>query len=270
MKKIIALTLVLCLAFAYACGSKPSAPDVGTSPVTAAEPSGGAEVLWSDYTFTETYSDETVSSDPLVRLTVSLPVITSPETLNHYYDDLAAEYRASGENYLKDAKENLSFAAENNGIFAPYTIETSFSVTRNDGKVFSVLRSVYENTGGAHPNVVTCCDNFDVYENALLTVDDVFSVPFDKAAEVLKPIICELMDKRGEETGMGGDMYYPNAKDDLFSLWDKKDFYFTDTGLALVWQTYSLAPYAAGIQVFEIPFTDEVLEILNEKWIPAH
>lgn len=269
MKKIIAFALALCLSFAFGCVKKPAASDTPGEPATDGSAASPAEILWSEYTFTESYSDEQVSPEPLVNLNVSLPLISNREEINHYYDDLATELRALGESYLKDAKENLTYASQNNGIFSPYTVETSFNVTRNDGKVFAVVHTLYENTGGAHPNSVTSCENFDVYENALLTVNDVFSVPFDAAADVLKPIVWDLMDKRGEETGMGGDMYFPNAKNDLFELWDKKDFYFTDTALVLIWQNYCLAPYAAGIQYFEIPFTPEVLGILNAEWVPA-
>ena len=263
MRRFLLILLALSLVFSASCAKK--APSDENAP--SGEAAAPKEIAWSERTFSESFSDEQSGSNPLVILTVSLPLVENNDEINAYYENVASSLRDAGEGYLGVARENLTFAAESNGIFSPYAIDASFEVARNDGKVFSVVRNVYENTGGAHPNTVAYCESFDAQTGALITADDLFSVPFDTAAEALKPQITEMMDARGQETGMGGDMYYPNAKEDLFSLWDKKDFYLTETSLVLVWQSYSLAPYAAGIQLFEIPF-DKLDSVIDLKWIP--
>lgn len=283
MKKICILLLTLLLVFTCSCGKKetpgntndpgqtgPADPGAeGSSPSSGSSDPGAesAGFKWSEYTFTEVFTDEATGLNPLIRLSVSLPKLENCEEINHYFDDLADRLRLSASEYLDMAKNLYEYAGtQQDGIFTPYEFESSFKVTRNDGKVFSVVRYLYQNTGGVHPNVVVKAESFDANELSLIIPEDVFSVSLSDAFETLSPFILAQMDERSAEAG-AEDIYYPHARMDLLELWENRDFYFADDSLVLVWQTYSLAPYAAGTQEFSIPLAD-ISSIIDPRWLP--
>jgi hypothetical protein len=161
-------------------------------------------------------------------------------------------------------KGNYTFASQGIGIFSPVTVELGYKVLRNDGKLFSVRRDIYENTGGAHPGYSLACETFRVSDGALMIFSDLFKVDFGTAIAKLKPMIEEQMDKKIKEHGV--DYYYDNAKENLLDMWNKSDWYLTDDSLVMVWQTYAISPYVAGVQEFAIPLS-QIADIVDAQWI---
>ena len=276
MKKIIALLLCLALVSLVACTDKSTSKEANPSantPNTADTDSTGGDssvnpdgsLKWNDYVFNGSFSDESVTSAPLVSLTITLPSIPAKADITAYYDNVASKLKESAQTYYLDiARGNYQMAQGGSGIFVPVVIETNYKVARNDGVLFSVVRETYENTGGAHPINTKACDVFRVSDGAKLIFEDVFTVDVAQAESKLTPFIHTLMDEFS--AAVGGDAYYDNAKTELFNMWESDDFYLTDDSLVLIWQAYSIAPYAAGIQEFAIPLSS-ISDIVDAQWI---
>jgi len=296
MKKIGVFALILCLILAFGCkdGSDikppandtgtnapdtpsvdaPDAPDTPTTPDTPATPDTPDEPLppedktvkYSDYIFQGDFKDESVGDITLVNVSVQLPKAENNEDIQYFYNSFMDKLKETVHTYyLPLGKGNYEFAQDGIGIFTPVVIETSYQVVRNDGVLFSVVRESYENTGGAHPMGAKLGDVFRIADGAKLLFEDVFTVTYDEALAKLTPIIHKQMDDFTAANGLD-NAYYENAKQELFSMWETDDFYLTDESLVLIWQAYSIAPYAAGIQEFSIPLAD-IADIVDAQWI---
>jgi hypothetical protein len=48
--------------------------------------------------------------------------------------------------------------------------------------------------------------------------------------------------------------YFENYRELIIKYYNPQNYYLTPTALAIYFQQYEIAPYAAGIIVFEIPY----------------
>ena len=291
MKKLLAVILVLCLALSFGCGKKdkqsdtPSAPDNPSTDTPAPDkpapdapnpsdpgsdtpsvtPDKTQPLEWTDRIFTGTFTDEAVTKDALVLLTVYLPKVSDCDEIELYYQGRLDKVKQQAQTtYLDLGRGNYQFASQGIGIFSPVTVELGYKVLRNDGKLFSVRREVYENTGGAHPLITLACETFRVSDGALMIFSDLFSVDYDAATAAIKPIVEKQMDKKIKE--FGAEYFYDNAKENLLDMWDKGDWYLTEDSLVMIWQTYAISPYVSGVQEFVIPLS-RIADIVDAQWI---
>ncbi len=286
MKKLTAFILSLVFLLLLAACGNPSqsgpAPSSGSSASgqsgAGSQVSGGATdaqgqtssaaaeiITWEDHIINESFYDEKTSKDPLINFSATLPLVKNNDVIKAYYEKKAEELRKDAGALLDLAKDDYNWSkTQTNNIFIPFEIETSYGVQRNDGRVFSVTLFTYQNTGGVHPNNLLKADSFDTQTGELITAEDLFTLPLSEALEIIKPAIIAEMDRLSKDEDF--DLFYPNARSDLFSLWEKTDFYFSEDALVFVWQTYSLAPHAAGILEFPIPLSD-LSEILDARWM---
>ena len=265
MKKLTALLLVFILLLA-ACGNRKTADGDGGRPDEFSGPPTSfiENIVWQDHDVYESFYDLPTSKDPLVNFSASLPLTQNNDVIKEYYSKKESALRQSASALLDLAKDDYDRSKDlPESFFAPFEMEVTYSVQRNDSRVFSVALSTYENTGGPHPNNTLTGDSFETQTGTLITADALFTVPLSEALEKIKPAITAEMDKRSAEYGF--DLYYPNVSDDPFAVWEKTDFYFSEDKLVFVWQTYSLAPHAVGIQEFSIPLSD-LSGILDAKW----
>lgn len=293
MKKLLCICLILCFGLLCACGENSSAPSTpdnnqseqsngqNTPPVSGSSqqssqssnngqsqdpaPQGPKPLEWSDHIFTGTFTDENLTKDALVILSVYLPKVRSNEGIELYYQSKLERIKEQAQStYLDLARGNYTFASQGIGIFAPVVVEYGYKVVRNDGKLFSVNRDIYENTGGAHPSITLAYETFRVSDGALMIFSDMFTVPYDEVIKRLQPMIEAQMDEKIKEYGV--EYYFENAKKDLFDMWDKHDWCITDDHLVMCWQTYAISPYVAGVQEFFIPL-DSIADIMDAQWI---
>lgn len=292
MKKLLAVILIFCLALSFGCGKKdkqsdtpsapdnpstdtpapdkpapdtpnPSTPDTGDNP--SVTPDKAQPLEWTDRIFTGTFTDEAVTKDALVLLTVYLPKVSGSDDIELYYQGRLDKVKQQAQTtYLDLGRGNYQFASQGIGIFSPVTVELGYRVLRNDGKLFSVRREVYENTGGAHPLITLACETFRVSDGALMIFSDLFSVDLDAALAAIKPLVEEQMDKKIKE--FGAEYFYDNAKENLLDMWDKGDWYLTEDSLVMIWQTYAISPYVSGVQEFVIPLS-RIADIVDAQWI---
>ncbi|MBP1840368.1 DUF3298 and DUF4163 domain-containing protein [Formosa algae] len=109
--------------------------------------------------------------------------------------------------------------------------------------IISISLSSYTNTGGAHGVLVITFLNFNAHTGELITTDKLFKNT-EEFISFANPYF-------NEEISEKEDMYMDPEN---FIL--PQNIGYSPDGLILLYNTYEIAPYAAGITEFVIPFSE--------------
>lgn len=180
------------------------------------------------------------------------------ETAREYYAGLTSEQRAYWTNYA--AELNIDNIYQHNGLVSVW----------GDG---------YSYYGGAHPNFVTRAWNFDLTAGEFLTIDDLSSEEGDLNGFSVQQLAGYEMDRQIYEKNLN-EGYFDDYSSYLPDFPSFASFYFTSSGMTVVFDTYIIAPYAAGPQIFEVPYSafynalsdhaKELLDVSQEQCILAN
>ncbi|WML46795.1 DUF3298 and DUF4163 domain-containing protein [Neobacillus sp. PS3-34] len=128
-----------------------------------------------------------------------------------------------------------------------YEYDVTYQVKYNENNQLSLLVYDYIYTGGAHGMEIVTSYNFNVLTGQQLKLGDIAqsTTGFNK---IKKYAIADLMNraKRGEGI-FTGDL-------NKMEINNNRPFYFTSNGIAIIFQEYEVAPYAAGMPEVKIPY----------------
>ena len=145
------------------------------------------------------------------------------------------------------------------------SLELNFEIQRNDGRMFSVLFTDYSFTGGAHPNSVFEAFNFLLPDGARVELAELFT---RKGIERISAISIAVLTKElGGPDGMTDTDWIkrgagPNPRN--FS-----NFALRPKELALYFDAYQVAAYAAGPQEVHIPLSKLRGTLRADPRVPA-
>lgn len=183
--------------------------------------------------------------------------IEYPRTGNRAID---AELRAYADNAVAQFKETAVDRQANENA---YTLETTYKVERNDGKMFAVVFNEYTYTGGAHPNSNTVTFNFLLPDGARVFLPEIV----DGArgiARVSSRAIATLV----RTVGSGAE---PLTSKDMIVLGagpladNFMAFVWLSTKLHIYFPSYQVAAYAAGPQEVVIPLA-QLKGVIRQDW----
>ncbi len=147
-----------------------------------------------------------------------------------------------------------------------YAVEDTIYLKRADEKVVSYLHCNYCSFGGAHPSTSYSSRNYDPETGAEVTLRRVVT-DYDALYQYVLEQLKEQQSENGYffddyETSVGQIFYGPNgAPENGSESSDSEDYistaiwYLVDDELKIVMDTYSIAPYAVGPTVIEVPFS---------------
>lgn len=271
---IALIALLLAVSLLPACSVAPTA-DMKTAPESAyfAQTELSAREVIEYRVFIDVWEDEAQADDgtPLASCRFQLPVLTAyrgdgtevtePET------DLEAQaaeaVRAFNEKFSKwDAAEEfpefVSFAAENlayqrewDGIWTPYAMELTCWGYQTDHLV-SVSAEYYCYNGGVHPNTCLLGWNFDLdsgtfFTPEMLSGDTGFQ-------EAVSQELARQAQVKAAEHGIEPEDFFWQDYEDILADWTSYTVSFDETGMIVAFSPYELAAYAAGPQVFRLPY----------------
>ncbi len=166
----------------------------------------------------------------------------------------AAKFR---KDLLAQTAEDLKFIKETGG---QNTVDISYNITHADNEIISVGFGTYFYTGGAHPNSYSYALNFDLENGRKLKLADLFKpnsnylkVLSDYCIKNLKQQLAENADNDWIEKGAG-------ATAENYKSWN-----LTTKGITITFDSYQVAPYAAGPQEVIVPF-EHIESILREDF----
>ncbi|MBQ4054741.1 MAG: DUF3298 domain-containing protein [Clostridia bacterium] len=224
-----------------------------TSDDTTGEPEPEEHIEISDITVNENFE---FSNGGTVTLSIQAPKLVS-ETYGENADVfnllIATEIENLKNKYAKDiATDDTSefLGASNNNI--EYSM--SYEVKKSSDAVVSVLLSVHSYTGGAHGHTVYKAVNFDLNSAKSIDMQYVTGVPAEEYTPFLKSNILEKMRNSTD------NMYFSTEDGVLDDCFDDTQFVITESGITVFFQEYDIAPFAAGAQMFDIPY-NELIEL---------
>lgn len=247
--KILAGLLILGLVLTGSgCSTKETAAPQVSSPTLSIERK----------VHTETVRDEK-DGTVLLTLKMTYPQIKNPENnagiskINEYYGKQYDEFRnrvmLDGLRMARGDKE----AARNSGFeFRPHAYERDMEMDYNANNLLSVVNLQYENTGGAHPNSCWLSDTFDVTTGKKLSLADILGGSREEALEKVYQTVLEQIKKT---EGTEEFVYQDNYPENVRNSFSENDFVLTSNSLMVYYQPYAIAPYAAGIPKFELPYS---------------
>ena len=115
----------------------------------------------------------------------------------------------------------------------------------------------YTDTGGAHPTSGVLCKLYDIEGAAWLTAEELTDDPAAFKAVLAGSILQSI------ESSDLAEQYYDDYPATVQAL-DGVEYYFTDDGVFVYFQDYTLGPHAVGIQEFYIP-AELFSPALNER-----
>lgn len=225
-------------------------PTPEESPVSPGSETSLAEI--NDNVFDKEYSLEGSGEEIVGELYISVPEIEIEEY--QYNADMINEYfELLKENYREEFEYELSLLTEEelSGHGARRYLDLSFSTEYNRDGIISFMIFVETYQGGAHGNMTILSETFNLRDGTRVTADNLFTVGEEEYTSRIKQYILEVMDKNVES---GQAMYFDNYHELVEATYDKEAFVLTEDSLLVYFQVYDLAPYAAGVIQFHIPY----------------
>lgn len=150
-----------------------------------------------------------------------------------------------------DAEDEWAFRRESNLLFEPYSDHLDCTVyqTRQLISVSGVYRSF---TGGAHSNTILLSWNFDLetgefFQPSILDEDNNFQ-------DYVQRSLVRQAQEAAAKNDMSVEEYYWIDYAATLADWSNYAVSFDETGMTVGFSPYELACYAAGPQVFHLPY----------------
>ena len=183
--------------------------------------------------------------------------VTAQNAFNTEMNNVLAGLESEAAQMAAEAKE--LYAENGTSVFlngSYWTNELSLTQTyMTEGKLLSVAVENYTYYGGVHPNSATRAWSFDLTTGEFLTLDALASEKGDLQGNSLQESIYwniyEQIAQKGLSEGYFDD--YDSYLQDFPTL---ATLNFTENGLTVTFDQYVIAPYAAGPQVFSVPYSE--------------
>ena len=176
---------------------------------------------------------------------------TITNKLNHLYRTKALMYlKKNVMNLYQMAIADFEYSTKNQVPFREFEAFTSYQVPYNQNCTLSLYFDQYEYTGGAHGLTLRNSDTWDLLHSKRMELSDFF--PKDSNATEL--IINSILEQIKEQIETGSGMYFDNYEQLVRDTFRLNNFYLTTEGLAIYFQQYDIAPYAAGMPTFVLPY----------------
>lgn len=193
----------------------------------------------------------------ILRYTIKYPKFISQayrtlaNKLNSLYRTKAVMYERSNVMSLYQmAMVDYEYSVANNYPIHQYEAYVDFIVTFNQDCALSLYFDQYEYTGGAHGLTVRSSDTWDLPRSRRMELSDFFPHRSDYVEYLIGAINSQIKEQMADGNAMYFDDYEQLVKD-TFKV---NNFYLAKEGLVIYFQQYDIAPYAAGLPTFVIPY----------------
>lgn len=247
----------------------PSAdPTVEPSPDLTPEPSSEATRVYVSVSSTSSqiFSDDdiqllSVSRDNvLIKSSNSVVSDAVASVLAEYDDDFEIELanvRSQAESRFQEAVDSGT-----DGMWTHYGLYRYFEPVRVDENAVSVILTMSEFLGGAHPSNMLKTLNFDSNTGTLLTLRDVCSSGDHSLEEYINSRLPAIAARDPSASA-----FYDTYEDTLSKLVLDGIWFFDNDGITVICNEYVIAPYVAGIQYITVPYA-ELTSLLDPKYLP--
>lgn len=192
----------------------------------------------------------------MVNISITYPQVeikSNPESakfINDFYKNNARKlYEYASHTLFERAKKEYLFDLQQNVPFREYEFTQTFEITYNLGNLMSLYCDEYEFTAGAHGSTTRKSQTFFLQDGYLMKLEDFFRGSYYKSI-IYEYIIKEIK----KQTENGETYYFDDYAKNVFRYFEEKNFYLNEKNFSIFYPLYTIAAYAGGIPVFEIPF----------------
>lgn len=193
----------------------------------------------------------------IMRYTIKYPRFVSEtyyilaNKLNSLYRTKAIMYERSNiTNLYQMAMVEYEYSVANHFPIHQFEAYVNFLVTYNQNCTLSLYFDQYEYAGGAHGLTIRYSDNWDLQASRRMELADFFPHNSNYKELVIQTINQQIEAQIAEDS----TMYFDNYELLVDNNFKANNFYLTREGLIIYFQQYDIAPYAAGIPEFTIPY----------------
>lgn len=193
----------------------------------------------------------------ILAYTIKYPKFVSSEfhtlahKLNTLYRTKAVMYEKSNVmNLYQMAMVDYEYSVLNKYPIHQFEAYVAFAVTYNQNCVLSLYFDQYEYTGGAHGITTRTSDTWDLSGSRRMELADFFPNR-DNVKEYVEQTVIQQIE---EQQADGNAMYFDDYKKLVEETFKLNNFYLSNEGLVVYFQQYDIAPYAAGMPTFVIPY----------------
>lgn len=279
MKRLI--PVLLCFALLCGCSKKQPADDL---PPTQEPESIAYEVIPILYEDRVEQPDGTLLvqfhfESPSLRALVNGKPMEDPSTpaqqdaqakIDAFSDAFA--YIASEESRadtIAMAEEQYSFMPDSFSQGMNYAEEFTYE-SHQMGNIISIAGMYYSYLGGAHPNTAYSSWNFDLESGNFFTLPALAEDPSTFTLDIADQMEADATE-RSKDPEYGGDpdftltdFYWPDYRQVLEQWPELASVYLGESGMQIIFSAYDLTYYAAGPQMFTIPYAE-----LDSYWSDA-
>ncbi len=151
--------------------------------------------------------------------------------------------------YYESALEDNYISGKTN---SQYIIKTKTQVYLNNPNIVSIRKETYRYTGGAHGNIDIENLNYNLRENHLITINDIFN---KKNKKNVKNIILQKI-KSKYNIPKNSDISEFNFFVSDSSLYVSSNLLLTDSNIVFTYNTYEISPFDIGVINIKIPYTE--------------
>lgn len=195
----------------------------------------------------------------VLTVDIEYPYIYFPRKLsvqmkiNTQFRNIANKFNSYAVTSLKPiAIEQYEYSIKQGYPFHPYEAIMNYTITLNDNCTLSTYYNQYEYTGGAHGMTYRTSDTFALQTGNEINLDAFFINVENYKELILKEIIQQAEENYTKDPGI----YFPDYKKLIVETFREESFFLTEDYFNFYFQQYDIAPYAAGIIVFNIPYKD--------------
>ncbi len=128
--------------------------------------------------------------------------------------------------------------------------ERTVQVSCNNENIISLFSDTFQYEGGPHGMTARTSETRTTKDGSILPLGSFFI----KGFHYVKYIQNEISTQITSDLETEDSVYYKNAPERSKRFFNEKRYYLSDTGFIFFYPSYSLAPYYAGIRLFEVPF----------------
>ena len=183
--------------------------------------------------------------------TVALADETVQKAINDDLKLLQTDFMQRLGDLFADANEYTAAMADAGIDDALFAMDLKVRDAYVNGDVLSIVLEEYSYTGGAHGSSLRCAFNYDLKDGHLLAWEEI-SADSSTLAKTLKEYIIAQASSNSYDDYYFFD-YYEEYLDSAFG---DGTWYFSNEGLTIIYNQYTIAPYAAGIIEFTIPLEE--------------
>lgn len=211
-------------------------------------------IFFGEKTVNAKDTDTKVSSKPSVYETeyisvnIDLPVVSgiNSNAQKLINDRIQDEINSSKSNVEKQAIEDGEQSKKSGSDIRKYNFTSKYKVTYNKNNILSIVLTIYQYTGGAHGSTTEVAYNFDTNTGKIGVLEDFFGEDKDYRTKILKEI--------REDISKEPQNYFIETINNLNGIPYNQNFYLEDEDVVVYFDEYEIAPYAAGIPEFKIPY----------------